>query len=75
MEVIWQIGKCETWSDVCRAFNLALSTVTTIIKNAEATKHSSQSVVSIGAGPSYNTYSRNKTVEKWKSCMSCGLTT
>jgi hypothetical protein len=52
--------KGETRSDVCCAFNLAPSTVTTIMKNAETTKQSSQSAVNIGMGPSFNTYYWNK---------------
>jgi hypothetical protein len=35
--------KGEMWSEVCRAFNLAPSTVRTITKNYDATKKSSQS--------------------------------
>jgi hypothetical protein len=61
--------KGETQSDVCRAFNLAPSTVTPIMKNAETTKQSSQSAVNIGVGPSYNTYSRNKTVKKTEKLL------
>jgi DNA-binding NarL/FixJ family response regulator len=38
MGVIRRMEKGETRSDVCRAFNLAPSTVTTIMKNAETTK-------------------------------------
>lgn len=64
MGVSRRMEKGETRSDVCRAVNLAQSTVATIMKNAENTKQSSQSAVNIGARPSYNTYSRNKTFEK-----------
>jgi hypothetical protein len=63
MEVIWQMEKGETWPDVCCVFTLVSSTVTAIMKNVETTKQPSQSAVNIGAGPSYNTYSQNKTVE------------
>jgi hypothetical protein len=68
-EVIQGMEKGETPSDVCCAFNLASSAVTTLMENTETTKQSSQSVINIGVGSSYNTYSQNKTVEKMEKLL------